>query len=168
ELEWIMQNSKEEDNVFIYYSGHGEYNEEMERGFWIPFDATSKSFTKYISNEDIKSFLSGIKSKHTLLVADACFSGDIFRGKTITIPFENSTKYYHKIYSLNSRKAMTSGGLEPVMDKGKDGHSVFAYYFLKALNNNEQKYYDAGVSVNTNNKGIIITNLNRSHRPGNI
>ena len=148
ELEWIMQNSKEEDNVFIYYSGHGEYNKEMERGFWVPFDATSKSFTKYISNEDIKSFLSGIKSKHTLLVADACFSGDIFRGKTITIPFENSTKYYHKIYSLNSRKAMTSGGLEPVMDKGKDGHSVFAYYFLKALNNNEQKYYDAGQLFN--------------------
>ena len=147
-LEWIMQNSKEEDNVFIYYSGHGEYNKDMQRGFWVPFDATSKSFTKYISNEDIKSFLSGIKSKHTLLVADACFSGDIFRGKTITIPFENSTKYYNKIYSLNSRKAMTSGGLEPVMDKGKNGHSVFAYYFLKALNNNDQKYYDAGQLFN--------------------
>ena len=33
ELEWIMQNSKEEDNVFIYYSDHGEYNEEMQRGY---------------------------------------------------------------------------------------------------------------------------------------
>ena len=148
ELEWIMQNSKEEDNVFIYYSGHGEYNKEMNRGFWVPVDAISKSFTKYISNEDIKSFLAGIRSKHTLLVADACFSGDIFRGKTMTIPYENSTKYYHKIYSLNSRKAMTSGGIEPVMDKGKDGHSVFAYYFLKALNNNEEKYYDAGQLFN--------------------
>lgn len=148
ELEWLMQNSKKEDNVFIYYSGHGEYNKEMERGFWVPIDATSKSFTKYISNEDIKAFLSGIKSKHTLLVADACFSGDIFRGKTMTIPYENSTKYYHKVYSLNSRKAMTSGGIEPVMDKGKDGHSVFAYYFLKALNNNEDKYFGAGQLFN--------------------
>ena len=148
EFEWLMQNCSEEDNVFIYYSGHGEYNEEMNRGFWVPMDATSKSFTKYISNEDIKSFLSGIKSKHTLLVADACFSGDIFRGKTMTIPYENSTKYYHKIYSLNSRKAMTSGGVEPVMDKGKDGHSVFAYYFLKALNNNDETYYDAGQIYN--------------------
>ncbi|MCK5170682.1 MAG: caspase family protein, partial [Bacteroidales bacterium] len=115
QMEWLMQNSKEEDNVFIYYSGHGDYNNDMERGFWVPFDATTKSITKYISNEDIKSFLSGIRSKHTLLVADACFSGDIFRGKTMTIPYENSTKYYHKIYSLSSRKAMTSGGLEPVM-----------------------------------------------------
>ena len=34
------------------------------------------------------------------------------------------------------------------MDKGKNGHSVFAYYFLKALKNNEQKYFDAGQLFN--------------------
>jgi len=144
EFEWLMQNAKDNDNVFIYYSGHGEYIENMNKGFWIPIDASSKSISKYISNEDIKSFLSGIKSKHTLLVTDACFSGDIFRGKTMTIPYDNSTKYYQKVYSLNSRKALTSGGVEPVMDKGKDGHSIFAYYFMQALNNNNEKYFGAG------------------------
>jgi hypothetical protein len=79
-----------------------------------------------------------------LLVTDACFSGDIFRGKTMTIPYENSTKYYSKMYSLSSRKALTSGGVEPVLDKGKDNHSIFAYYFLQALKDNTEKYYDAG------------------------
>jgi uncharacterized repeat protein (TIGR01451 family) len=144
EFEWLMQNVKTNDNVFIYYSGHGEYLENMDKGFWVPIDASSKTISKYISNEDIRSFLSGINSKHTLLVTDACFSGDIFRGKTMTIPYENSTKYYQKVYSLNSRKALTSGGVEPVMDKGKEGHSVFAYYFLQALINNAEKYFDAG------------------------
>ncbi|MCX6301381.1 MAG: caspase family protein [Bacteroidia bacterium] len=144
EFEWLMQNVKTNDNVFIYYSGHGEYLENMDKGFWVPIDASSKTISKYISNEDIRSFLSGINSKHTLLVTDACFSGDIFRGKTMTIPYENSTKYYQKVYSLNSRKALTSGGVEPVMDKGKEGHSVFAYYFLQALINNAEKYLDAG------------------------
>ena len=144
EFEWLMANAKENDNVLIYYSGHGEYVESMDKGFWVPFDATSKSISKYISNEDIRAFLSGIKSKHTLLVTDACFSGDIFRGKTMTIPFDNSTKYYQKVYSLNSRKALTSGGVEPVLDKGKEGHSIFAYYFLQALNKNLEKYFDAG------------------------
>ena len=139
-----MHNVKTNDNVFIYYSGHGEYLENMDKGFWVPSDAASKTISKYISNEDIRSFLSGINSKHTLLVTDACFSGDIFRGKTMTIPYENSTKYYQKIYSLNSRKALTSGGVEPVMDKGKEGHSVFAYYFLQALAKNSEKYFDAG------------------------
>lgn len=144
EFEWLMHNAKSNDNVFIYYSGHGEYMQNMDRGFWVPVDASSKTISGYISNEDIKSLLSGIGSKHTLLVTDACFSGDIFRGKTMTIPYDNSTKYYQKVYSLNSRKALTSGGVEPVLDKGKEGHSVFAYYFLQALNKNSEKYYDAG------------------------
>lgn len=144
ELETLLQKVKENDNVLIYYSGHGEYIQAMDKGFWVPVDATAKSISKYISNEDIKAFLTGIHSKHTLLVTDACFSGDIFRGKTMTIPYENSTKYYSKMYSLSSRKALTSGGLEPVMDKGKDNHSVFAYYFLQALKNNSEKYLDAG------------------------
>lgn len=144
EFEFLLQRVKENDNVLIYYSGHGEYLKNMDKGFWVPIDASSKSISKYISNEDIKAFLTGIHSKHTLLVTDACFSGDIFRGKTMTIPYENSTKYYSKMYSLNSRKALTSGGVEPVLDKGKDNHSIFAYYFLQALKNNTDKYYDAG------------------------
>jgi hypothetical protein len=144
EFELLMKNVKQNDNVFIYYSGHGEYLQNMDKGFWVPIDATSKTISKYISNEDIRSFLSGINSKHTLLVTDACFSGDIFRGQTMTIPYENSTKYYQKVYSLNSRKALTSGGVEPVLDKGKEGHSIFAYYFLQALNKNTEKYFDAG------------------------
>jgi hypothetical protein len=144
EFERLLSTVKANDNVLIYYSGHGEYIQNMDKGFWVPVDATGKSISKYISNEDIRSFLSGIPSKHTLLVTDACFSGDIFRGKTMTIPYENSTKYYSKMYSLNSRKAITSGGVEPVMDKGKENHSIFAYYFLQALRNNSEKYIDAG------------------------
>jgi len=144
EFETLLQKVKENDNVLIYYSGHGEYIQNMDKGFWVPVDASAKSISKYISNEDIKAFLTGIHSKHTLLVTDACFSGDIFRGKTMTIPYENSTKYYAKMHSLSSRKALTSGGVEPVLDKGKDNHSIFAYYFLQALSNNTEKYFDAG------------------------
>ncbi|MCX6326226.1 MAG: caspase family protein [Bacteroidia bacterium] len=144
EFELLLQKIKENDNVLIYYSGHGEYIQNMDKGFWVPVDASSKAISKYISNEDIRSFLTGIHSKHTLLVTDACFSGDIFRGKTMTIPYENSTKYYSKMYSLSSRKALTSGGVEPVLDKGKENHSVFAWYFLQALKKNTEKYYDAG------------------------
>lgn len=148
EFEWLMNNVNENDNVLIYYSGHGDFNEEMQKGFWVPADAKTKSMYSYISNEDIKAFLAGIKSKHTLLVTDACFSGDIFRGKTMTIPYDNSTKYYHKVYGMNSRKALTSGGVEPVMDAGREGHSVFTYYFLRALERNDEKYFDAGQLFN--------------------
>jgi len=142
-MEWLVDNTSENDNVFIYYSGHGEFKKELNKGFWVPADAQTSSLAAYISNSDIQTFLNGIKSKHTLLVADACFSGDIFRRNTVAIKMDSPEKYYTETYNLKSRQAMTSGGMEPVMDGGKDGHSVFAYYFLQALKNNEGAYMDA-------------------------
>jgi len=148
EMEWLVTNAKPEDNVFIYYSGHGEFKKDLNKGFWVPVDAGSNSTANYISNSDLQNYLGGIKSKHTLLVADACFSGDIFRGNTVSVPFEESEKYYREVHGLLSRQALTSGGIEPVMDGGKDGHSVFAYYFLKTLNENQNKYLDASQIFN--------------------
>lgn len=148
EMEWLIQNVTENDNVLIFFSGHGDYRQDMNEGFWIPVNASSKTISGYISNDEIQKLLSGIHSKHTLVIADACFSGDLFRGKTLTIPYEGSSKYYHKVYSLMSRKAISSGGLEPVMDGGKEGHSVFSYYLLKSLNSNQSKFYDGGQLYN--------------------
>ena len=143
EMEWLVANVKEKDNVFIYYSGHGQFKTDLNKGYWVPVDATSNSTSDYISNDDIQTFLGGIKSNHTLLISDACFSGDIFRGTTVSVPFEDSDKYYKQVHDLMSRQALTSGGIEPVMDGGRDGHSVFAYYLLKTLRKNEGKYFDA-------------------------
>lgn len=148
EFEWLVANVKPQDNLFIYYSGHGEYKQELNKGYWVPVDAESQSTSKYISNSDIQTFLGGIKSKHTLLVSDACFSGDIFRGNTVSVPFEESEKYYKEVHGLVSRQALTSGGIEPVMDGGKEGHSVFAYYFLKTLGDNAGRYIDASQLYN--------------------
>lgn len=161
EYEWLMANVRENDNLLIFYSGHGDYNETLQRGFWVPVDATSSSVSGLISNTDIQAFLSGIKSKHTFLIADACFSGDIFRGKTLTIPYENSFKYYNQIYSKQSRSALTSGGIEPVMDGGKDGHSVFTYYLLKSLTNNQNQFFDASQLYN-DLKVAVINNSNQT------
>jgi WD40 repeat protein len=161
ELESLVQNVKPTDNLLIYYSGHGDYNQALNKGYWVPVDATAASTSYYISNSDIQTFLGGIKSKHTLLISDACFSGDIFRGNTVSIPFEESDKYYAKVNSISSRKALTSGGVEPVLDGGREGHSVFAYYLLKALDNNVKQYYDAS-QLFDNIKIPVINNSDQS------
>lgn len=161
ELEWLVENVKPTDNLLIYYSGHGEFNQALNKGYWVPVDAKAASTSYYISNSDIQTFLGGIKSKHTLLIADACFSGDIFRGNTVSIPFEESDKYYAKVNSINSRKALTSGGVEPVLDGGREGHSVFAYYLLKALDSNSRQYYDAS-QLFDNIKIPVINNSDQS------
>lgn len=161
ELEWLVQNVKPSDNLLIYYSGHGEFNQSLNKGYWVPVDATAASTSYYISNSDIQTFLGGIKSKHTLLISDACFSGDIFRGNTLSIPFEESDKYYAKVNSLSSRKALTSGGIEPVMDGGKDGHSIFAYYLLRALDGNDKRFFDAS-QLFDNLKIPVLNNSDQS------
>lgn len=161
EYEWLMANIKENDNLLIFYSGHGDYNDVLQKGFWVPVDAKNSSMSGLIANTDIQAFLSGIKSKHTLLIADACFSGSIFRGKTLTIPYENSFKYYNQVYSKPSRSAITSGGIEPVMDGGKEGHSIFTYYLLKSLTNNQNQFFD-GSQLYNDLKVPVINNSNQT------
>jgi len=156
ELSWLVDNVTENDNVFIYFSGHGEYKEKLNKGYWVPVEAQTTETYEFISNSAIQTYLNGIKSKHTLLVSDACFSGDIFRGKTISVQFEQTSIYYTKVHNLRSRQAFTSGGVEPVMDGGREGHSVFTYYLLEMLKRNESKYYDAGQLYN--DMKIPVTN----------
>jgi uncharacterized caspase-like protein len=161
-LYWLVENVQENDNVFIYYSGHGEFDKKLNKGYWVPVNAQTSSIALYISNSDIQTLLNGIRSKHTLLVSDACFSGDIFRGNTVAVPFEESQKYYSGVYNLKSRQALTSGGIEPVLDGGREGHSVFTYYLLKSLNENTKKYFDAAQLFNQ--LKIPVTN-NSSQTP---
>lgn len=145
-LDWLSKNLTKDDNLLIFYSGHGQYNKILNKGFWVPIDATSNSVADYISNSDLKTFIGGIPSKHTLLITDACFAGDIFRGKpaeTIAFDPNNMERYYKEVYNKQSRDALTSGGLEEVMDSGKNNHSIFTYYLIKTLTENQQKYMDA-------------------------
>lgn len=145
-LEWLANNTTRDDNVLIFYAGHGQFNKGLNKGYWVPVDATDNSVADYISNNDIKTFLGGIQSRHTFLITDACFAGDIFRGaKTESIQFDpnNLERYYREVYRKQSRLALTSGGIEEVMDQGRDGHSIFSYYLLKALRENQNKYLDA-------------------------
>ena len=146
-LEWLSEELQEDDNLLIYYSGHGEFKEKLNKGYWVPVDATGRSTANYVSNSDLQTFLNGIRTRHTLLISDACFSGDIFRSRTTSLSsdaFDSMDRYYQEVYNRSSRQAITSGGIEPVMDGGRDGHSVFTYYFLRALKQNRDPYYDAG------------------------
>ena len=145
-FEWLADNTTKDDNVLIFYAGHGQFNKGLNKGYWVPVDANTNSVADYISNSDVKTFMGGIPSKHTLLITDACFAGDIFRGsKTESIKFDpnNMEKYYKEVYRKKSRLALTSGGVEEVSDAGNEDHSIFTYYLIKALKENDKKYFDA-------------------------
>jgi len=122
---------KEEDNLLIFYAGHGYWDEEMGNGYWLPKDAAHDNPVNWLPNTDLTNYLNVLKSKHILLVADACFSGGIFRTRNAF----NNVAAIEKLYQLKSRKAITSGTLKEVPDK-----SIFLKYFTQRLVENKEKY----------------------------
>ena len=123
-----------DDNLLIYYAGHGWYDRDAEQGYWLPVDASEDNQAHWISNADITNALKALKAKHILVVADSCYSGTLARNANISL---RGIDYIERIVKKKARTVLTSGGLEPVLDAGGEGHSVFARAFLAALEEND-------------------------------
>jgi hypothetical protein len=145
-LDQLALTSSKDDNVLVYYAGHGGID-ELERGYWVPVG--SESTSQNIKNTEIKNSLDDIKAKHKLLISDSCFSGAFVttersRSREIDSHLDKSA-FYRKYSALKSTQALSSGGNQPVFDGGKkwDGHSIFAYHLISLLKANENKFYSA-------------------------
>jgi hypothetical protein len=124
-----------EDNLLIFYAGHGNWDEVAQQGYWLPVDAKPNDLSSVLTNSEITSFIKAIKNKHTLLISDACFSGSIFKTRDAFFEKQMDISYYQ---SKKARKAITSGALTPVPDK-----SIFVEFLLKTLEQNSNKYITA-------------------------
>jgi hypothetical protein len=146
DLKYFVSILKERDNFLIYFAGHGQVDEFLGDGYWIPVDGIAKNPGTWISHSSIRNILSSekLKAKNIALISDSCYSGALLRSTPSSLSITEHD-YANKILalsSLRSRQVFTSGGVEPVADGGRDGHSLFAYYFLKALKDNNLDYID--------------------------
>ncbi|MBA4323367.1 MAG: hypothetical protein C0408_11175, partial [Odoribacter sp.] len=112
----------ENDNLLIFYAGHGYWDEKGKVGYWFPTDAAKSSTVNWFRNSTLRDFIGSFVTKHTLLIADACFSGAIFKTRAA---FSEAPQGIENLYELPSRKAMTSGVLQVVPDE-----SVFIKYLV--------------------------------------
>lgn len=140
------------DNLLIFYAGHGDWDEKGRIGYWFPSDATKGSSVKWFRNSSLRDFISSIQARHTVLIADACFSGAIFKTRAA---FEESSPAIQKLYELPSRKAMTSGILEEVPDE-----SMFMKYLVKRLDENEDQYMPSEVLFNSFKMAVMSNSPN--------
>jgi hypothetical protein len=134
----FTQNRDKNDNILIYYAGHGELIKKQKRGYWLPTDAGSTQDSKWLSNNNIKDLISSSDAKHILLVVDSCFSGSLMRGSGENKSVEKLTpSAVERFKKLKTRLVMTSGGNEYVADGiGNSKNSVFAEPLIKALRDN--------------------------------
>ena len=131
-LDALSKKVTQKDNVLVFYAGHGYWDEQAEIGYWIPADGRKSSTADWFRNSTLTDQLRSIQSKHTLLIADACFSGGIFKARAA---FMDASLAINKKYEMASRKAMTSGTLTEVPDR-----SAFLKYLVRRLEANSQKY----------------------------
>lgn len=153
-FEELRKKIAEQDNLLIFYAGHGLWREDMQQGFWLPRDASDTPYD-WISNASIRDYIRAIKAKHILLISDACFSGGIFKLREVFTPPPS----IEKVYELTSRKAMTSGSLKTVPDR-----SVFVEYLVKRLRENTKKYLDSQ-SLYVSFKEAVINNSPANQTP---
>jgi tetratricopeptide (TPR) repeat protein len=142
-LRYLAKRVGPDDSIVIFYAGHGHMDPITKSGSWIPVESSMSldDTSAWVSNYDIKNYMKvdAIKAKHILLISDSCFSGDFFRGNRGRLP-EVTDKVIKRAYERSSRQAITSGGVEPVVDAGFGGNSVFTHFMVQALEENEKPF----------------------------
>jgi uncharacterized caspase-like protein len=143
-ITYYRHNIDQNDNLLVYYAGHGHFDREADRAYWLPIDARREESANWISADDITSNIRAVQARHILIVSDSCYSGTVLRGLGLAATESTERdRFLQKMLTGKSRTLMASGGNEPVSDGGGDGHSVFARVFLTGLNQMEKSSFTA-------------------------
>lgn len=133
----------ENDNLLIFFAGHGMYDEVFKEGYVISRDSKSDDVAKtsYLSHSNLRTMVNNIPCNHILLVMDVCFGGtfdpliaaksraaDMYTEVTDEEFIQRKKKYKTRLY-------LTSGGKEYVPDGRPGHHSPFARKLLEAFRN---------------------------------
>ena len=121
----LQSSLQEKDHLLIFYAGHG--TEKNDMGYWLPSNAKPNSIYNWLSYDELIGYLKGIKAKHILVVADACYSGTmVLRDAAM------QAKTCEVLDRTKSRRIITSGAKQAVPDE-----SVFIKFFIQELKNNK-------------------------------
>ena len=156
----ISTKLKPEDNLLIFYAGHGIWVEKESKGYWFMTDAVYSNPATWLPNKEVLELIAKIPSRHTLLITDACFSGSVF--KTRGVP-ANAPANIRALNEKISRTAITSGNDSEVPDE-----SVFMKYLLKALTENKEDYLTAQKMFITRIIEAVMTETKTEPRYGTL
>ncbi|MGH9380036.1 MAG: protein kinase domain-containing protein [Thermoanaerobaculia bacterium] len=142
-LSELAEGATEEDNLLVYFAGHGEFFGPDRVGNWLPVDAQPDDASLWVSSRyDVAHYLDLSLARHVLVIADSCFSGSLTRPGAARPAGEGSdpqTLTRDQVLGelqQRSRLVLTSGEISPVVDSGGDGHSIFSGALLEVLQTN--------------------------------
>lgn len=138
--EYSGRNYKPQDQLFIFFAGHGQFDEVFGEGYIVAKNSLERdpAKTSFISHSNLRSYINNIPCDHILLAMDVCFGGTLdpviarARGNEVKDELSVSEFLVRKL-SKKTRRYITSGGKEYVSDGIVGQHSPFATRFLESL-----------------------------------
>ncbi|MCP9235117.1 caspase family protein [Lewinella sp. JB7] len=130
----------ENDVILFYFSGHGL------PGAFLPVDYDGQQ--NALRHEDVQDALVSSRSRHKLVIADACHSGSLAArsggGNTETL-----SSFYSALTNAQSSTAlmMSSKGEEISMEDGGLRSGVFSHYLIRGLKGEADADHDGLVSI---------------------
>ncbi len=151
------------DSVIVYYAGHGEVVpvNGVDVGYWLPADVNPDEPKTWMSNSDIARMVAAIGARQLMLISDSCYSGTLAGSEKVQLDQRTDAA------DLLKRKAavvLSSGGNEPVADEGRDGHSVFAWHFMRAIEGLDQ--WQVGTNVFERVRAAVVKDFPQTPQYG--
>lgn len=136
--EQLREIVEEDDNLIIFFAGHGHTREKTETGYIIPVGARSPNpeehWSDYIRINHWLEEIAELPARHILVILDACHSGFAL-GKAMK-SFRDCVTYKKDLNNKKSRKVITSARRnQPALDGGSiPGHSLFTGTLIDGFN----------------------------------
>jgi hypothetical protein len=140
--EYAEKKYKPLDQLFIFFAGHGTYDQTFGEGFVVTRESqvNDEGKTTYLSHNRLRSIVNNIPCEHIFLAMDVCFGGTFdaalasSRGADEEVYREqNVGEFIARKLTYKTRKYLTSGGKTYVSDGIPGQHSPFAKNFVEAL-----------------------------------
>lgn len=130
-LDGLTEQLTSDDNLLIYYAGHGYHRKRLNIGYFVPSEAETGAFEMLISNTTIRDYVRAFDAHHILLIVDSCFSGSLLHRDA-----EMVNAFAEKVDQFSSRWGLAAGMIEKVADGTVGSHSPFAKSLLHYLEQN--------------------------------
>ena len=130
------------DQLFIFFAGHGTYDQTFGEGFVVTRESQVNDLgkTSYLSHNRLRSIVNNVPCEHIFLAMDVCFGGTFdaalasSRGGDEEVYREQSkSEFITRKLTYKTRRYLTSGGKTYVSDGIAGKHSPFAKNFIEGL-----------------------------------
>jgi hypothetical protein len=140
--DYIEKKYKPLDQLFIFFAGHGNYDQTFGEGYLVPKEALAKdeAKTSYLSYNRLRSVVNNIPCEHVFLTMDVCFGGTFDQSLASSRGMDgdeykekSAAEFITQKLTYKTRKFLTSGGKQYVSDGIPGKHSPFARALIEAL-----------------------------------